>query len=62
MATKKSDKALVSLHGYEGEYELIEIVNSTAVLMLDRKVMTGVWNIKPLNKKAEVILGAEVDG
>lgn len=62
MAAKKETKALVALAGYEDKHklELVRVVNSTAVLLLDGKeIMTGEWNVTPLNKKAKVMLGKE---
>lgn len=62
MATKKETRALVALEGYDTKHslELVRVVDSTAVLLLDGKeVMTGAWNITPLNKKAKVMLGKE---
>lgn len=56
MSTAK--KAKVALEGYKHECELIEIVNSTAVILIDgMKTMTSVESITPTNAEAKKMLG-----
>lgn len=56
--TKKKDtRALVLLLGVEDPLELVEVTGDTAVIMLKgMRTMTGVWNVKPLNKKAKDLI------
>lgn len=58
MANQK--KAKVALEGYEHECELIELVNNTAVILMDgRRTMTSIDSITPVNAEAKRMLGVE---
>lgn len=58
MANQK--KAKVALEGYKHECELIELVNNTAVILMDgRRTMTSIDSVTPVNAEAKRMLGVE---